>query len=173
MELLDDIHAHHILKHDLSHDMAYQQAPIDYVALQEWHINQVHDLLRTSFWPGIDVSTALEYHPEKYTVVAMYRRVVVGVALISPPPDEAYVTYITVKEGWKNAGIAKTMLYLLIRSSPDRDIMLHVSADNPAMILYNKFGFKAEEFVVGFYEDYIDPKSKACRNALRLRLRQQ
>jgi hypothetical protein len=33
---------------------SYAAASIDYVALQKWHLNQVHDLLETVFWPGID-----------------------------------------------------------------------------------------------------------------------
>lgn len=49
----------------------------------------------------------MEYSPEIYTVVTIYKRVVVGVALISPPPDEAYVTYLTVKAGWQSSGIAR------------------------------------------------------------------
>ena len=81
------------------------------------------------------------------------------------------------------------MLYLLISRNPNRDITLHVSANNPAMVtlttytalkhdlrsalqvLYNKFGFKAEEFTVGFYDAYLDPNSRASKNAFRLRLR--
>ena len=38
-------------------------------------------------------------------------------------------------------------------------------------LLYNKFGFKAEEFVVGFYDDYLDRQTRLCKNALRLRYR--
>lgn len=38
-------------------------------------------------------------------------------------------------------------------------------------LLYNRFGFKAEEFVVGFYENYLDPLSRQSKNAFRLRLR--
>ena len=38
-------------------------------------------------------------------------------------------------------------------------------------LLYNRFGFKAEEFVQGFYEDYLDRQSRASKNAFRLRLR--
>ena len=37
----------------------------------------------------------------------MYKRLVVGIALISPPPDEAYITYLAVKSGWENSGIAQ------------------------------------------------------------------
>lgn len=82
------------------------------------------------------------------------------------------------------------MLYHLISLNPNKDITLHVSINNPAMVslplflalcniqlltdiqlLYNRFGFKAEQFIVGFYEDYLDPQSRASKNAFRLRLR--
>ena len=81
------------------------------------------------------------------------------------------------------------MLYQLIVQNPYKDITLHVSANNPAMVridlfirqkqsftmrlqlLYNRFGFKAEEFVAGFYKDYVDPNSRTSTNAFRLRLR--
>lgn len=79
------------------------------------------------------------------------------------------------------------MLYYLITLNPNKDITLHVSINNHAMVslpplrniqpltslqlLYNRFGFKAEEFIVGFYEDYLDPQSRASKNAFRLRLR--
>jgi len=38
-------------------------------------------------------------------------------------------------------------------------------------LLYNRFGFKAEGFIVGFYEDYLHSQSRASMNAFRLRLR--
>jgi len=52
-----------------------------------------------------------------------------------------------------------------------RDITLHVSPNNPAMILYQKFGFKIEEFVQNFYNSYIPEKSELSKHALFLRLR--
>lgn len=85
------------------------------------------------------------------------------------------------------------MLYHLIGLNPGKDITLHVSTNNPAMVsrlallsqrtarpmnahlcklLYNRFGFKAEGFVVGFYEKYLDAQSKLSKNAFLLRLRQ-
>ncbi|KAG2351720.1 hypothetical protein BDR07DRAFT_1442131 [Suillus spraguei] len=63
------------------------------------------------------------------------------------------------------------MLYHLIMLNPHRDITLHVAANNPEMLLYNRFGFKAEELITGFYEDYLDSQSRASMNAFRLRLR--
>jgi ribosomal protein S18 acetylase RimI-like enzyme len=36
------------------------------------------------------------------------------------------------------------MLYHLVQSCQGKDVTLHVSVDNPAMLLYQSFGFKAE-----------------------------
>lgn len=52
-----------------------------------------------------------------------------------------------------------------------RDITLHVSPNNPAMILYQKFGFRIEEFVKNFYEHYIPAESNLSKHAFFLRLR--
>jgi len=52
-----------------------------------------------------------------------------------------------------------------------RDITLHVSVNNPAMILYQKFGFKIEEFVQNFYENYIPADSEMSKHAFFIRLR--
>lgn len=50
-------------------------------------------------------------------------------------------------------------------------ITIKVPDHDPKKLLYNRFGFKAEEFVVGFYGDYLDPQSRLSKNAFRLRLR--
>ena len=51
-----------------------------------------------------------------------------------------------------------------------KDITLHVSASNPAMLLYQKFGFKPEEFILDFYDKYFPVDSVDCRHAFFLRL---
>jgi hypothetical protein len=38
-------------------------------------------------------------------------------------------------------------------------------------IMYQSFGFKPEEFVVRFYDKYLLPESKECKNAFLIRLR--
>ena len=98
-------------------------APIVYTTLQHSHLRQVHDLLERVFWSGINganahvpsvriclikpsVSDSLEYQPERATVVAMYKKVVIGVAIMSSP-QETYITYLAVKAGWDKAQIAK------------------------------------------------------------------
>ena len=52
-----------------------------------------------------------------------------------------------------------------------KDVTLHVSATNPAMNLYHKFGFKVQEFVVDFYDKYLPPDSIQCKHAFFMRLR--
>ncbi|KIM59706.1 hypothetical protein SCLCIDRAFT_125662 [Scleroderma citrinum Foug A] len=170
MNLMDDVHEHHCIAYPERDQSERLRMAITYVSLQPCHLKQVHDLLTRVFWDGIDVSDSLQYSPERCTVVAMYGHLVVGVALLSSP-QETYITYLAVRAGWDNSQIATTMLYHLISLNPHRDIILHVSANNPAMLLYNRFGFKAEEFVVGFYEDYLHSQSRASMNAFRLRLR--
>lgn len=98
----------------------------------------------------------------------------------------------TTRSRFPRICLPRSMLYHLLTLNPNKDFTLHVSANNPAMVfyrmhliirrcdltcvffcklLYNRFGFKAEEFVAGFYEDYLDPQSRASKNAFRLRLR--
>lgn len=44
--------------------------------------------------------------PERTTVVAMYRKVVIGIAIIMSP-IQTYITYLAVKAGWDKAQIAR------------------------------------------------------------------
>ncbi|KAG2351560.1 hypothetical protein BDR07DRAFT_1455729 [Suillus spraguei] len=139
--------------------------PIRYVSLQASHLQQVHELLTRVFWDGIDVSDLLQSSSERCSVIAIYGKIVIGAALLSSP-QEAYITYLAVRAGWHNSQVATTMLYHLIMLNPHRDITLHVAANNPAMIWV-----QGEEFITGFYEDYLDSQSRASMNAFRLRLR--
>ncbi|SJL03368.1 uncharacterized protein ARMOST_06722 [Armillaria ostoyae] len=170
MALMNDVRQHYRLAHPEQTHVTETSAPIEYCSLHACHLDQVHELLARSFWEGIDVSDSLDYWPERCTVVATYKRLVIGIAIISSP-RETYITFLAVKPGWDNAQIATSMLYHLIQLNPHKDITLHVSANNPALLLYNRFGFKAEEFIVGFYEAYLDPQSRSSTNAFRLRLR--
>ncbi|KAJ3849613.1 hypothetical protein EV368DRAFT_75604 [Lentinula lateritia] len=186
MNLMEDIREHYQLLHPNREPAEEPQSAIMYTSLQPSHLDQVHDILVRSFWQGVNVSDSLDYSPEKCTVIASYKKIVVGVAIMSSP-RETYITYLAVKHGWDNSNIAtyvhslirwclsltprRTMLYQLIMLNPGKDITLHVSANNSAMLLYNRFGFKSEEFIAGFYDAYLDPESRASKNAVRLRLR--
>ncbi|KAJ1960506.1 hypothetical protein GGI12_003760 [Dipsacomyces acuminosporus] len=159
--------SHPILeKMELAPDILPSQEAIDYVFFQKEHLDQVNSLLCRTFWPGIDMSEALLY-PE-FSIVALYKRNAVGCAFLTP---DAYLTYIAVAAGWEGAGIATFMIYHLVQTVPTKDITLHVSATNPAMLLYQKFGFKPEKYVVDFYQTYLPESSRLCRNAFFMRLR--
>ena len=118
---------------------------------------------------------------------------VIGVGIITP---EGYISYITVHPDWRGnisnfisfyfnfplffffqsgCGIGKNLLFFLINTCTGRDITLHVSVDNPAMILYQKFGFKIEEFVVNFYDKFYEKNeggfNSFSKHAFFLRLR--
>ncbi|KAG1770211.1 hypothetical protein EDD22DRAFT_866620 [Suillus occidentalis] len=172
IELMTDVRNHYSYAHPASSQSPEAPVPIPilYVSLQPSHLQQVHELLARVFWDGIDVSDLLQSSSERCSVIAMYGKIVIGAALLSSP-QEAYITYLAVRAGWHNSQVATTMLYHLIMLNPHKDITLHVAANNPAMLLYNRFGFKAEEFITGFYEDYLDSQSRASMNAFRLRLR--
>lgn len=64
---------------------------------------------------GYLVSDSLDHTPERCTVVATYKRLVVGIAILSSP-RETYITYLAVKAGWNNAGIAR---YASFMGKPD------------------------------------------------------
>ncbi|XP_012160091.1 cysteine-rich protein 2-binding protein isoform X2 [Ceratitis capitata] len=146
------------------------RAPIDFCYVRPNHIAAVNALLQTSFWPGIDMSECLSY-PD-YSVVALYKKLVVGCGFLVPDVgyNEAYISFMAVRPGWQRCGIGTFMLYHLIQTCMAKDITLHVSASNPAVVLYQKFGFKIEEVILDFYEKYLPIHSKQSRTAFFLRL---
>ncbi|XP_064625142.1 cysteine-rich protein 2-binding protein-like [Lineus longissimus] len=145
--------------------------PIDYCYVRPEHIPSVNVLCREFFWPGIELSECLQY-PD-FSCVVLYRKVVIGFAFMVPDVkyNEAYISFLFTHPEWRFAGIAKFMVYHLIQTCMGKDVTLHVSATNPAMMLYQKFGFKPEEFILDFYEKYYPYDAKDCRHALFLRLR--
>lgn len=116
------------------------------------------------------VSDCLSY-PD-YSVVALYKKLVVGCGFLVPDVgyNEAYISFMAVRNNWQRSGIATFMLYHLIQTCMSKDITLHVSANNSAVMLYQKFGFKIEEVIVDFYDKYLPLDSKQSRNAFFLRL---
>ena len=55
---------------------------------------------------------------------------------------EAYITFLFTHPEWRRRGLAKFFIYHLIQTCSGKDIVLHVSANNPAVVLYQNFGFK-------------------------------
>lgn len=147
-----------------------ERSSIDFCFASAHHISAVNSLLQELFWPGIDMSDALSY-PD-FTVVALYKKIVIGCAFLVPDAchNEAYISFLAVRPGWDRAGIASFMLYHLTQTSHGKDMTLHVSASNPAVCLYQKFGFKTEELALNFYEKFLPHDSPHSPHALFLRL---
>jgi hypothetical protein len=105
----------------------------------------------------------------KYTVLAMYKHLVVGAVLTLPMSlQEIYIAYLVVRSGWEGEAIAtyvlphstldhtdtltleRSMLYHLITRQPGKDITLHVSVTNPAMVssfLRSTFGIPSTQVI--------------------------
>lgn len=124
---------------------------IDFVHVRKEWMSQVNRLLRQFFWPSVDMTESLDY-PD-YGILVLYRKLVIGCAFMSP---DGYVTYFLVHPEWSSHGLGSILLYLLLEKAAPKhmDVTLHVSVTNPALLLYQKFGFKPEEFVVNFYDKY-------------------
>ncbi|XP_037119618.1 cysteine-rich protein 2-binding protein isoform X1 [Syngnathus acus] len=169
MRLLAEIRAH---PHRRDPDWIPEpDAPLDYCYVRPSHIASVNAMCRQGFWPGVDLSECLQY-PD-FSVVALYKKVVVGFGFMVPDVkyNEAYVSFLLVHPEWRRAGIGTFMIYHLIQTCMGKDVTLHVSAGNPAMLLYQKFGFQAEEYILDFYDKYYAVDSTECRHAFFLRLR--
>ena len=152
---------------------------IDYAYLRPYHVPQLNALLCRLFWPHIDVSSDLSY-PD-HAIVVLYGRRVIGCGIFDVGPTHSYITYLAVDHGFRNSGIASTLMYLLT-SMYRKDILLHCQPTNwGAMRVYQKWGFKAEKFMVGFYDRYVEWRdgeavgewsTRGSRNAMYMRLRQ-
>ncbi|VVC44055.1 Acyl-CoA N-acyltransferase,GNAT domain [Cinara cedri] len=169
LQLLTELKEHFRKKNRLTKFIEIET--IDYSYVRAKHIQSLNALAREFFWPGIDLSESLLY-PD-FSVIALYKNLIIGFGFMVPDisTNENYITFLFTRPYWTNCGIAKFMIYHLIQTCMNRDITLHVSPNNPAMILYQQFGFKIEEFVQNFYENYIPAESEMSKHALFLRLR--
>lgn len=144
--------------------------PIDYCYVRPQHIPSVNALCREFFWPGIDLSECLQY-PD-FSCVVLFRKIVIGFAFMVPDvkQNEAYISFIFTHPEWRGSHIATFMLYHLIQTCMGKDVTLHCSATNSAMLLYQAFGFKPEEFILDFYDKYYPADTRQCKHAFYLRL---
>lgn len=86
--------------------------------------------------------------------------------------NTAYISFVFTRPEWRRAGIGNFMMYHLTQTYMKKDLTLHVSVKNPALLLYQKFGFKVEEFIQNFYDKYMTPGPNESCHAFFLRLSQ-
>lgn len=143
---------------------------IDFCYLQKHHVPAVNNLVTHFFWP-VDISECLQY-PD-FTCVVLYGKLVIGCGFMTPDVkvNEAYISFLLVHPDFQRCCIGKIMLYHLIQSCMGKDVTLHVSVDNPAMLLYQTMGFKAERYCLDFYRHYYPEGHHLSKNAYFMRLR--
>ncbi len=171
VRLLEEVVEHHRTKHGPTADVPeYTRKTVDLCYLQEHHLKAVNSLVSQFFWP-VDLSECLLY-PD-FTVVALYGKLVVGCGCMTPDVkvNEAYLSFLLTHPDFSRAGIGRLMLYHLTQTCMGKDITLHVSVDNPAMILYQRFGFKAEQYCLDFYQRYFPTDHHLSHHAYLMRLR--
>ena len=147
-----------------------QPKTIDFCYLQEHHLPAVNNMVSHFFWP-VDLSECLQY-PD-FTCVVLLGKLVVGCAFMTPDVkvNEAYISFLLVHPDFQRCSIGKIMLYHLVQSCMGKDITLHVSVDNPAMLLYQTMGFKTERYCLNFYCNYYPEGHYLSKNAYFMRLR--
>ena len=168
LRLLEEIVAHYHKS-----DLEWQpdiSAPIDYCYVRPCHIPTINAMCRHFFWPGVDLTESLRY-PD-FSVVALYKKMIIGFGFLVPDVafNEAYISFLLVHPDWQHAGIGSFMLYHLVQTCMGKDLTLHVSASNPAMLLYQRFGFKPEQFQADFYDKYLPVDTHDCTHAFFMRL---
>lgn len=143
---------------------------IDFCYLQEHHLPAVNNFVSHFFW-AVDLSECLQY-PD-FTCVVLHGKLVVGCGFMTPDVkvNEAYISFLLVHPDFQNSCIGKIILYHLIQSCMGKDVTLHVSVDNPAMMLYQTMGFKAERYCMDFYRYYYPEGHHLSKNAYFMRLR--
>lgn len=131
---------------------------IDYMHLRKEFVNQLNSLVKQFFWSEYDVFESIEC-PD-YSIIAVYKKLVIGFSLVN---SNGYLSHLFVHPSWKGNGIAQKLLYFSIKigSPKNKDITAHISPSNiSACILYQKFGFKPEEYIIDFYEKYYKMSKK-------------
>ena len=165
-----------LVNHDIvnrsqsSPEKPFQNHTVDFCYLQEHHLPAVNNFVTHFFWP-VDLSECLQY-PD-FTCVVLYGKLVIGCGFMTPDVkvNEAYISFLLVHPDFQRCSIGKIILYHMIQSCMGKDVTLHVSVDNPAMLLYQTMGFKAEHYCLDFYRHYYPEGHYLSKNAYFMRLR--
>ena len=120
---------------------------IKFMRISSKHLESLKILCDRYFWCGINIP-----EDNKYSVVAMYNNVIVGFGFLNTSETTSYLPFLFVRPYWRRTGIAKQMLYHLIKSNPSNKIGLHVSIyNNPALRLYESFNFVKIRLDLNYY----------------------
>lgn len=122
-------------------------------------LNSIKDNLISDFddfWNYSVFKSELESDSSHYLVVKDNSKIIgfAGIKVILPDAD---IMNIVVKKDFRNQGIGSLLLKELINLSKSlnvKDLFLEVNEKNtPAILLYNKFGFKKISTRKNYYKD--------------------
>lgn len=130
-------------------------------AMQWWDIEQVaaleHETFAATAWPVESFWGELA-RDDRYYVVAE-RDAVVGYAGLWLAPPDADVQTIAVAQAARGQGLGRALLQHLVEVARERHcrrLHLEVKSGNPAIALYESFGFRTVRVRPRYYPDFSD-----------------
>ena len=125
-----------------------------------WHIDEVLPLEQELFvddrWTARTYWSELAQLDTRHYLVAVTGDEVVGYAGLCDYPDEAFVQTIAVAKKAQRSGLGARLLQALLDEAErrgQRRVLLEVRADNdPAIALYERFGFRRSAVRRGYYQ---------------------
>jgi ribosomal-protein-alanine N-acetyltransferase len=124
-----------------------------------WHIDQVlpieQDVFVDDRWTARTYWSELAQLDTRHYLVAVEGADVHGYAGLCDYPDEAFVQTIAVARSAQRRGLGARLLHALLEEADrrrQRRVLLEVRADNdPAIALYERFGFRRTGLRRGYY----------------------
>ena len=106
-------------------------------------------------WSKDDMIYELEGNPRAFYIVAELGEHVVGYAGLWWIDDEGHITNVAVRPGYRNRRIGEGIISVLIDFTAGEGILHHTlevrRSNEPAINLYEKFGFRVEGVRKGYY----------------------
>jgi ribosomal-protein-alanine N-acetyltransferase len=125
-----------------------------------WHIEPVLELEEQLFdderWTARTYWSELGQTDTRHYLVALDGDDVIGYAGLCDYPDEAFVQTLAVARPAQHRGVGAQLLQALLEEAErrrQRRVLLEVRADNePAISLYERFGFRRSGVRRGYYQ---------------------
>ena len=120
-------------------------------------IYEIEELCFPDPWSLASIKYELEENERAFYLVAEHSGKVVGYAGLWWILDEGHITNVAVRPGYRNRKIAEGIIGILIEHTMQSGILHHtleVRRDNePAINLYEKFGFEVSGVRKGYYKN--------------------
>ena len=106
-------------------------------------------------WSLDSIRYELEENPRAFYVVAIHNSKRVRYAGLWWVVDEGHITNVAVRPGYRNRKIGESIIRALIEHTTGEGILHHTlevrRSNEPAINLYEKFGFEVEGVRKGYY----------------------